>query len=277
MARSNKGAERDYVLGTHDEEIARLGLQHRAWRPTVLDCWYRAGITVGSRVLDVGAGPGYATIELAETVGPTGQVVAVERSARFVQAGRIACEARGFSHVQFYELDLMTDPLPTVGFDVSWCRWVASFVSSPRMLVEKIAGSVRIGGVAIFHEYIDYASWRFAPPRPLVEEFVRHVMDSWRASGGEPDVAPVLPPLLIEKGFNIREAVPRVFCVRPRDHIWRWPSAFLNVNLERLRELGHVDEAWVESVRQEFQAAEANPTSLMITPMLLEIIAERVA
>jgi hypothetical protein len=48
--------ERDYVLGTHDEEIARLGLQHRVWRPVVLECWQKAGITVGSRELDVGAG-----------------------------------------------------------------------------------------------------------------------------------------------------------------------------------------------------------------------------
>src|SRR5437667_409272 len=65
-------AERDYVLGTHDEEIARLGLQHRVWRPVVLECWQKAGITVGSRVLDVGAGPGYATVDLAEIVGQSG-------------------------------------------------------------------------------------------------------------------------------------------------------------------------------------------------------------
>jgi hypothetical protein len=49
--------DRDYVLGTHNEELARLGLQHRVWRPVVLDCWQRAGITVGKRVLDVGRGP----------------------------------------------------------------------------------------------------------------------------------------------------------------------------------------------------------------------------
>ena len=30
--------ERDYVLGTHDQELERLGVQHRAWRPVVLDC-----------------------------------------------------------------------------------------------------------------------------------------------------------------------------------------------------------------------------------------------
>ena len=69
--------DRDYVLGTHDQELARLGLQHRVWRPVVLDCWQRAGITVGKRVLDVGAGPGYATVDLAEIVGPTGEVIAL--------------------------------------------------------------------------------------------------------------------------------------------------------------------------------------------------------
>src|SRR6266513_3796631 len=80
------GADRAYILGTHEQELARLGLQHRAWRPVALDCWQRAGITVGKRVLDVGAGPGYAAVDLAEIVGPTGGVVALERSENFVHA-----------------------------------------------------------------------------------------------------------------------------------------------------------------------------------------------
>ena len=44
----------------------------------------------------------------------------------------------------------------------------------------------------------------------------------------------------------MREATPRVFCARPRDHVWQWPAAFLAVNLERLRDLGRVDAAWLE-------------------------------
>ena len=36
-------ADRDYYLGTHDDELTRLGVQHRVWRPTVLACWRRAG------------------------------------------------------------------------------------------------------------------------------------------------------------------------------------------------------------------------------------------
>src|SRR5437764_1585088 len=145
--------ESDYILGTDDEELARLGLQHRVWRPVVLDCWRRAGITVGKRVLDVGAGPGYAAIDLAEIVGPDGEVVAVERSGKFVGAMKEACRARALRHVRFYQVDLMSDEMPAGKFDFSWCRWVLCFVSDPGRLVSKIAGNLRAGGVAVFHEY----------------------------------------------------------------------------------------------------------------------------
>lgn len=267
--------EQDYVLGTHDEEIARLGLQHRVWRPTVLDCWRRAGITVGSKVLDVGCGPGFATVDLAEVVGPTGDVVAVERSARFAQFARTAFADRGLAHVRLHELDLMTDPLPGKGFDAAWCRWVTSFVSSPAVLVEKVASALRVGGRVVFHEYVDYASWRLVPTRRFQEEFVQRVMASWRDSGGEPDAAATLPKLLARNGLKVIEAIPRVFCVRPGEELWQWPSSFIRINLDRLSELGRADTEWVSAVRQEFQAAEDDPNSLMITPMVLELIAER--
>src|SRR6266480_7800905 len=106
-------AERDYVLGTHEEELARLGLQHRVWRSVALDCWQRAGITVGKRVLDVGAGPGYATVDLAEIVGPKGEVVALERSRNFIRAIEAACRTRSLTNVKIHEIDLMTGDLPT--------------------------------------------------------------------------------------------------------------------------------------------------------------------
>src|SRR5947207_15968846 len=105
-------SEKDYVLGTHDEELLRLGLQHRVWRPMVLDCWQRAGITTGKTVLDLGAGPGYAALDLAEIVGPSGEVVALERSGNFVQAMRESFRGRGITNANIHELDLMTSDLP---------------------------------------------------------------------------------------------------------------------------------------------------------------------
>jgi SAM-dependent methyltransferase len=267
--------DQDYVLGTHREELERLGLQHRAWRPTVLDCWRRAGISQGWRVLDAGAGPGYATVDLAEIVGPAGQVIAVERSQRFVEAAREASRSRGLENVRVHELDLMTDPLPAEAMDAAWCCWVASFVASPAILIDKLAAAIRPGGVAIFHEYIDYGAWRLAPRSLLIEEFVQHVMASWREAGGEPDIALVLPAMLDAAGFRLREAVPRTFCVRPGEPLWQWPASFIDVNLKRLAELGRVTESWAASVRREMEERETDGVSLMVTPLVLEIVAER--
>src|SRR5262249_13124473 len=143
-------------------------------------------------------------------------------------------------------------------------------------LVAKVASAVRIGGRVVFHEYVNYASWRLAPPRPRMEEFVQQVMASWRESGGEPDAALTPPQHLAEDGPKVLQANPRVFCVRPGEELWQWPASFIRTNLDRLHELGRVDPSWVEAVREEFQAAEGDPDSLMITPLVLELITERV-
>ncbi len=272
-----ESSERDYVLGTHEEEVARLGLQHRVWRSRALECWRRSGITVGSRVLDVGAGPGYATLDLAEIVSPTGEVVAVERSGWFVRTAREACRLRGLKNVQLLEMDLMQEPLKVSGMDAAWCRWVASFVASPKRLVSTIASALRIGGAAAFHEYVDYRTWRLAPRGPALESFVNEVMESWRASGGEPDIGLALPRLLNDAGMRVRHLSPIVFVVSSADFEWQWPKAFVEVHLRRLEEMKRTDAAWSDAVRKELRQAESDPASVMITPLVLEIIAERVA
>ncbi len=267
--------ETDYVLGTHDEEVARLGLQHRVWRSIVADCWQRAGITHGTRVIDVGSGPGYATVDLAEIVGPAGEVLAVERSTRFLEVARERCRNHGVANVEFREGDLMEMSLGEGGYDASWCRWVASFVSSPPKLLANIAGALRPGGRAIFHEYSDYETFCFMPVQPNLQRFIQEVMESWRAAGGEPNIAKDLPRLLTEAGFRVLEIRPHVRTVSPRDYTWQWPASFTEINLARLQELGRITPEWTAAVLREFKAAESTPGSWFTTPMFLEIIAEK--
>jgi SAM-dependent methyltransferase len=267
--------EEDYVLGTHDEEIARLGLQHRVWRPTVLECWRKAGLSRGCKVVDVGAGPGFATLDLAEIVGPTGEILAAERSNRFLEIAIKACADRGFRNVQFRNMDLMNESLGVTGFDAAWCRWVACFVSSPATLVGRIADALRTGGVVIFHEYCDYGTFRFTPRRPALEGFAQEVMASWRAAGGEPNVGLDLPVLLPAAGFGVRQVRHHIFAVTPRDEFWQWPASFVGINVDRLRELGRVSADWAARVHQDFLEAEADERTVFTTPLVLEVIAER--
>jgi SAM-dependent methyltransferase len=267
--------DRDYVLGTHHEELARLGLQHRVWRPVVLDCWQRAGITVGKHVLDVGAGPGYATVDLAEIVAPNGVVTALERSHNFIRAIESACRARSLPNVKIHELDLMTDDLPSGDYEFAWCRWVASFVNDPALLIRKLTRVMPRGSRAIFHEYGHYETWQFLPRLPMHERFRAQVIATWRESGGEPDGAARLPELLANNSFVIRSARPHVFCLRSNDYMWQWPATFIETYLQRLIEMGRIDEEFAGKVRADLARAEANQNSIMITPLVTEIIAER--
>lgn len=273
----------DYVLGTHDAEIARLALQHQVWRPAMLDAWMRAGMTRGSRVIDFGAGPGYATLDAAEMVGPDGHIAALERSPDFVSFARHALERRAIRHVSLIECDLMQIPLQSLAasggtpgqFDMAWCRWVASFVSKPRLLVEAVHASLRPGGRAVFHEYENYATWRAIPKSEPLERFVSEVMESWRASGGEPDIADVLLPALTDQGFSVVTVKPLIHAVRPSEFMWQWPASFVAGNSRRLADLGQMSRDRAEELREGFRALSANPDAVMLTPLVLEIIAQK--
>ena len=265
--------ERDYVLGTHDEEIERLGLQHQVWRPRALWAWQRAGFHLGQTLLDVGCGPGFASVDLAELVGPGGRVISIDRSRRFLDHLEGLRRERGLENLELHELDLDQAALPASGADGAWSRWVFAFVKRPRELLARVARALKPGGVIVQHEYFDYSTWRTAPRCAELEEFVDLVMDTWRASGGEPDIALDLPAWLAELGFELRSLTPIVDVVPPSAFAWQWPKSFVQVGLQRLVELGRIDEERATEIEQAVRAAEADPHVHMITPAVLEIIA----
>ena len=266
-------SEKDYVLGTHDEEIERLGLQHRVWRPRSLDAWRRAGITAGQTILDVGCGPGYASCDLAEIVGADGRVLAIDRSRRFLDALRAMQAQRALNNITPFELDLDEARFPDTLADGAWTRWVFAFVKHPQKLLARVAAQLKPNAPFIIFEYFNYASWRLAPRLPELEEFVAAVMKSWRADGGEPDIALDLPRWLEELNFEVRSLNPIVDVVRSTNYVWRWPSAFLDVGIRRLVDIGGLSSERGEAIRNAFAEREGDGHSLMITPGVLEIIA----
>jgi SAM-dependent methyltransferase len=274
-ALESNGRDRDYVLGTHDAEVERLRFQHSVWRDEVQRAWIHAGIGRDSRVIDVGAGPGFASLDLAELVGPAGRVLAAERSARFLGILAELANAAGHANIDTAEIDLMTHEIPGSGFDAAWCRWVACFVPDPGRLVDRVHAALRPGGAAVFHEYVEYASYQLLPPSAPVRGFVDAVFESWRSQGGEPNIARTLPRLLTDRGFEIRAARPIALAARPSDRLWNWPAGFIRTNVPRLVELGIRDEAWGRAVLDAVTAAERDAAAIFVTPTVLEIIATK--
>ena len=265
--------DREYVLGTGDVEVERLGLQHRVWRADALDGWRRAGFTLGQTILDVGCGPGWATLDLAGIVGPHGRVIAMDQSRRFLDVLEAKIDHHALRTVDAVELDLASAELPAVTADGAWCRWVLGFLRDPRSLVRRVAARLRPGSAFVIHEYFDYGTWRFAPRVPELEEFVDLVMTAWRAAGGEPDIALALPKWLEDEGFRIESLKPIVHVVPRSSFIWEWPASFIDSGLDRLVSLGHIDAAHRARIAAALERALREPGTRMVTPAVLEIVA----
>ena len=76
--------KKSYILGTDQEELKRLKIQHDVWSSETLKGWSLAGFKSGDVILDLGSGPGYCTQELAGIVGTSGKVIGVDRSESFI-------------------------------------------------------------------------------------------------------------------------------------------------------------------------------------------------
>jgi SAM-dependent methyltransferase len=258
----------DYVLGTRDDEVRRLGLQHEVWRTRVLDAFRRAPIEPGQTIIDVGAGPGFVTAEVSELVGPSGKVIALERAPHFVTELR----ARDLPNVEVREHDV-SEPFGIGTADASWCRWLLSFVPDGAAVVRNIAGALRPGGLAMFHEYAAYETWRMMPPSPEHERFRGLVEQSWRDSGGEPDVALWLPQWLDAAGFEIVETRTYADVITPESPKWEWPRSFMETSARRLQELGYIGEEEATTFGRLLD--DSHPAAHMLTPLLAEVIARK--
>jgi len=258
--------------------VRRLGVQHAVWRARVLDAWQRAGFGLGQTILDLGCGPGYAALDLADVVGATGRVIAIDRSRRFLDVLESRGRERGIGHITAVEADLDDVDLDAiVGPDAAdgvWCRWVAAFVHQPHELMQRIQRVLKPGGVYVSHEYFEYGTWRMAPPSPEIDEFVHTVIRSWRDAGGEPNIGLEIPSWLESLGLQVTTR-PIVDVIGPGSATWQWPRAFIESGLARLSSLGLMDPARAAAIWSAFLAREQAPHTRMVTPALLETIAKK--
>ena len=99
-----------------------------------------AGVAKGSRVLDVGCGPGALSTELVRRVGPDA-VTAVDPSESFVEAARERLPGLRVEQASAEHL-----PFPDDSFDATIAQLVVHFMSDPVAGLAEMARVTRPGG-----------------------------------------------------------------------------------------------------------------------------------
>jgi SAM-dependent methyltransferase len=170
-----------YVLGHSDRELEQLRRQAQLIGPITRQFLIEAGIGNGMRVLDFGSGAGDVAFLAANLVGPTGQVVGVDRSASALARARTRAEERSLINVTFRESELSEIACDEL-FDAAIGRYVLCFQPDPVALVRSIASLVRPGGLILFHEP-DREQMRSFPPAPTYDRACQWVSETYRRTG----------------------------------------------------------------------------------------------
>jgi ubiquinone/menaquinone biosynthesis C-methylase UbiE len=141
----------DYPLGNTDAEHDRLIRQALCVAPTTERFFREAGIERGQRVLDIGSGVGDVAMLVAQLVGPSGEVVGIERDPKSIAKARARVTEACLHNVTFNESDVSEIP-DGKPFDAAVGRFILMYLPDPVAALRSISQLVRPGGVFAFQE-----------------------------------------------------------------------------------------------------------------------------
>jgi ubiquinone/menaquinone biosynthesis C-methylase UbiE len=192
--------KRQYVLGSHAEELERLDRQAMVIeRPTRL-LLHAAGLAPGMRVLDLGTGLGHVARLAGELVGASGAVVGIDQSRDALAVARQRAQDAGATHFTYEEADVTRWRAPEP-FDAIVGRLVLFHVPDPAAVVAHHLQNLRPGGLFVAIDF-DIGGARSDPSVPLLHEVVRWIEAAFRAAGAWPRIGARLGTILKQSGLE---------------------------------------------------------------------------
>ncbi|PVZ13207.1 methyltransferase domain-containing protein [Actinomycetospora cinnamomea] len=178
-----RAAAPGYALRLAPDELARYRMMAERAREHEADLWARAGLRPGTRVVDVGCGPGAMLLALARCVGPEGVVAGVDADPEAVATARAMLREAGLPGVAVCRARADATGLPEGAFDVGVMRHVlAHNGGAEQRLVAHLASLVRPGG----HVYVldvDATGAGTTPSLPAIDDLERRYQ-RWHADRG---------------------------------------------------------------------------------------------
>jgi protein-L-isoaspartate O-methyltransferase len=189
-----------YALGSTDAEHERLIWQAARLAPLTERLFREAGIGPGQRILDIGSGVGDVAMLAAKLVGPSGDVVGIERDPRSIARARSRVAEAGLQNVTLTQSDVnrVASDKP---FDAAVGRFILQFLPDPVAVLRSLSQLVRPGGVLAFQE-VSYAPFLLLSAHlPLWSAAASLLHEAISRSGAKTEIGLALHRIFQEAGL----------------------------------------------------------------------------
>jgi 2-polyprenyl-3-methyl-5-hydroxy-6-metoxy-1,4-benzoquinol methylase len=182
---------RDYTLGYTTAEHERLIQQAALIAPITERLFREAGIGRGQRVLDLGSGMGDVSMLVARLVGPTGEVVGIERDEVSIARAQARADAAGLGNIRFAHTDV-NDIRSSEPFDAVVGRFILMFLCDPLTVLRTALGLLRPGGILAFQEISWLPMLAMGSRLPLWSRMLTAIHETLLRAGANPEMGPEL-------------------------------------------------------------------------------------
>lgn len=195
----------EYVFRGGIEGADRLAIVDQIFGPHSRRCLQQAGIGEGMNVIEVGCGTGAMTSWIANVVGPSGKVTAIDADARQIALAERRAKDAGIANVRFMHCRIPSDDLPASVFDLAYARLVLMHVREPESALRSLLRTLKPGATIVCEEAT--SSTAFArPPQKAVTEINRLFEDLGKLAGTDFDVGDKLVDLMRSAGARVTGA-----------------------------------------------------------------------
>jgi ubiquinone/menaquinone biosynthesis C-methylase UbiE len=191
-----------YALGNSDAEHDRLIRQAARLAQSTERFFRDAGIDLGQRVLDIGSGVGDVAMLAAHLVGPSGEVIGIERDMRSIARARARVAEAGLHNVSFMQSDVnqISSGKP---FDAAVGRLILMYLPDPVAVLRSLYKLLCPGGVLAFQEPSWASSLALIAHLPLWSACTALIRETFQRSGVNTEVGPDLYGIFQEAGLPV--------------------------------------------------------------------------
>jgi SAM-dependent methyltransferase len=199
----NQSNENCYVLGHSSKELDRLIEQSRLFGELTEQLFFRAGLTSGMKVLDIGCGAGDISFLASRMVGPSGKVIGIDRSEDAIAKTRSRASAAGVENVTFMRQDLESLSLEEK-LDALVGRLVLMYFPDPGKTLRHLCQYIHPGGIICFQEGV-FTGLRAIPESPLFSRTIGWMLETVKAGNANIEMGLNLNQTFLEAGLPAPE------------------------------------------------------------------------